>query len=121
GRAALPGTGGAAELKRLVGKRVARPFDPRRPWWEFHLVERYDGGSALVARIHHSYADGIALIGVMLSLTDPAADAPPEAAEASEAAAATGAANAGILAPLFEPVAGAASGALRRSGEAPEK
>jgi diacylglycerol O-acyltransferase len=77
-RTRLPGAGDAAALQRFVGKLVAQPFDPRRPWWEFHLVERYGSGSALVARIHHSYADGIALIGVMLSLTDdsPAARSP---------------------------------------------
>src|SRR5215475_10273770 len=120
-RATLPGTGGAAELQRFVGKLVARPFDPRWPWWEFHLVERYGGGSALVARIHHSYADGIALIGVMLSLTDPAADAPTEGAAASEAAAEMSTGNEGILAQLLEPVVGATSGALRLSGEALEK
>ena len=39
---------------------------------------RYDGGSALVARIHHSYADGIALVQVLLSLTDTAAATPDE-------------------------------------------
>jgi WS/DGAT/MGAT family acyltransferase len=33
-------------------------------------VESYEGGCALVARIHHSYADGIALVQVLLSLTD---------------------------------------------------
>ena len=37
------------------------------------------GDSALVARIHHSIADGIALIGVMLSLTDLDANAAPDA------------------------------------------
>ena len=37
------------------------------------------GDSALVARIHHSIADGIALIGVMLSLTDLDANAPTDA------------------------------------------
>src|SRR3546814_4182610 len=41
-----------------------------RPLWQFHLVERYQGCSALVARLHHSYADGIALVQVLLSLTD---------------------------------------------------
>ena len=45
--------------------------------WQFHLVENYDGGSALIARIHHSYADGIALVRVMLSMTDAGADGPP--------------------------------------------
>jgi WS/DGAT/MGAT family acyltransferase len=38
--------------------------------WQFHLVEAYEGGSAVVVRIHHCYADGIALIQVMLSMTD---------------------------------------------------
>jgi WS/DGAT/MGAT family acyltransferase len=45
-------------------------LDKHRPLWQFHLVESYQGGSALVARIHHSYADGIALVQVLLSLTD---------------------------------------------------
>jgi len=68
-RVRLPGRGGPDALKRLVGRLAPRPFDPRRPWWEFHLVENYGRGSAVVVRIHHSYADGIALIGVLLSLT----------------------------------------------------
>ena len=45
--------------------------------WQFHLVDNYEGGSALIARIHHSYADGIALVRVMLSMTDAAPDGPP--------------------------------------------
>lgn len=40
--------------------------------WQFHLVEDYQDGSAVILRIHHSYADGIALIHVLLALTDPA-------------------------------------------------
>jgi WS/DGAT/MGAT family acyltransferase len=45
-------------------------LDKTKPLWQFHLVEKYNGGSALVSRIHHSYADGIALVQVLLSLTD---------------------------------------------------
>lgn len=45
--------------------------------WQFHLVEDYGSGSVLVVRIHHCYADGIALIQVMLSMTDAAANGPP--------------------------------------------
>ena len=56
---------------------MATPLPPARPLWQFHLVERYDGGSALVVRIHHCYADGIALVRVMLSMTDAARDGPP--------------------------------------------
>jgi WS/DGAT/MGAT family acyltransferase len=38
--------------------------------WQFHLVGNYKGGSAVILRIHHCYADGIALIQVLLSMTD---------------------------------------------------
>lgn len=76
-RAALPGraTGSsAAEEKRALeaftGELASTPLDPGKPRWQFHLVEDYAGGSALVARIHHCYADGIALVQVLLSLTD---------------------------------------------------
>lgn len=69
-RTALPGRAGKRALERLVSQLASTPLDPGRPLWQFHLVERYDGGSALIARIHHSYADGIALVQVLLSLTD---------------------------------------------------
>ena len=68
--AALPGRGGKRALERFVSQLASSPLNHSRPLWQFHLVERYDGGSALVARIHHSYADGIALVQVLLSLTD---------------------------------------------------
>jgi len=57
-------------LERFVSQLSSSPLDKHRPLWQFHLVERYHGGSALVARLHHSYADGIALVQVLLSLTD---------------------------------------------------
>lgn len=62
-------------LERFVSQLASSPLDKHRPLWQFHLVERYDGGSALVARLHHSYADGIALVQVLLSLTDTDRDA----------------------------------------------
>jgi WS/DGAT/MGAT family acyltransferase len=47
--------------------------------WQFYLVEDYEGGAAIVSRIHHAIADGISLIGVMLSMTDDVGpmDPPP--------------------------------------------
>ena len=69
--AALPGRGDKRALERFVSQLASSPLNHDRPLWQFHLVERFDGGgSALVARIHHSYADGIALVQVLLSLTD---------------------------------------------------
>ena len=60
-----------AVLKARVGELAMQPLDPEHPLWQFQLVEDVgDGSSALIARIHHCIADGIALIGVMLSITD---------------------------------------------------
>ncbi len=71
---ALPGRGDPRSekraLERFVSQMASSPLDKTKPLWQFHLVEKYGGGSAVVARIHHSYADGIALVQVLLSLTD---------------------------------------------------
>src|SRR5688572_1614090 len=67
---ALPGRGGKRELERFVSQQASTPLDKTKPLWQFHLVEKYGGGSALVTRIHHCYADGMALVQVMLSMTD---------------------------------------------------
>lgn len=72
----LPFPGGTPELQHFVAELASTPLNPHRPLWEFNVVEMETGDSALVARIHHSIADGIALIGVMHSLTDGCADAP---------------------------------------------
>jgi diacylglycerol O-acyltransferase len=45
--------------------------------WQFHLVEHYKGGSAMMVRIHHCIADGIALIQVTQSLVDGGTPPPP--------------------------------------------
>lgn len=74
---ALPGKAGKRELEALVSRLIATPLDSARPMWQFHVVEKYDGGSAIIMRIHHCYADGIALVRVMLSMTDAARDGPP--------------------------------------------
>lgn len=69
-RAILPGAGGQAELEHFVADLASTPLNPSRPLWEMHLVDTTIGGQALVTRIHHSIADGIALVGVLLSMAD---------------------------------------------------
>jgi diacylglycerol O-acyltransferase len=69
-RVTMPKGAGDAELEAMVSKLVSKPPDADSPLWHFHLVDNYRGGSALVLRIHHCYADGIALIQVLLSMTD---------------------------------------------------
>lgn len=68
-RVKLAGKGGKRELEALVSRLASTPLDFSRPLWDFTLVENFQGGSALISRIHHCYADGIALIQVLLSLT----------------------------------------------------
>ena len=77
-------------LQRLCGELATTPLDPARPLWQFHLIETYEGGSAMIARVHHCIGDGIALISVMMSITDGGADPPrrrrkPKADDAPEA------------------------------------
>ncbi len=67
---ALPGKADKQALERFVSLLASTPLDQTKPLWQFHLVDKYDGGSALVMRIHHCYADGIALVQVLLSMTD---------------------------------------------------
>ena len=73
----LPSPAGDAELQSLASRLIATPLSHERPIWQFHLVANFRGGSAIVIRIHHCYADGIALVRVMLSLMDASADGPP--------------------------------------------
>lgn len=61
---------GDAEMQEYVADLATQPLDPERPLWQFQLVENYKGKDALVTRIHHCIGDGIALVAVMLSLTD---------------------------------------------------
>jgi len=65
-----------AALQSLCGTLATTALDHAHPLWQFHLVEDYEGGSAVIARIHHCIGDGIALISVMMSITDGGADPP---------------------------------------------
>ncbi len=67
-----------ARLQALCGELATAPLDPARPLWQFHLIDDYEGGSALVVRIHHCIADGIALISVMMAITDGGIDPPKQ-------------------------------------------
>src|SRR5580765_7914476 len=63
-------------LQARVAELAATPLDPDRPLWQFRLIEAYDGGSAMIARVHHCIGDGIALISVMMTITDGGSDPP---------------------------------------------
>jgi diacylglycerol O-acyltransferase len=67
-RAWLPPPGDEAALQEVVSGLLSTSLDLSRPLWQFHLVEAYGGGCALVGRVHHSLADGPALIQVLCTL-----------------------------------------------------
>src|SRR6266702_1844640 len=50
-RVRLRGAAGKFELETLVSDLMATPLDPSKPMWQFHLVEGYEGGSAVVVRV----------------------------------------------------------------------
>lgn len=75
-RVRLPGAGGKPALQRLVAELASLAMDEAHPLWQIHIVEAYEGGTAIIWRSHHALADGMALVQVLLSLTDDHADAP---------------------------------------------
>jgi diacylglycerol O-acyltransferase / wax synthase len=107
----LPAPADQEALQALVSELLGRAFDPERPPWQFYFVPEYEGGCAIVGRIHHCIGDGLALIYVMLRLSDEALVEPgaPEAPPETEAfrASANG---------IGRLVAGAASAAVRVPG-----
>ncbi|MCG8669621.1 MAG: wax ester/triacylglycerol synthase family O-acyltransferase [Pseudomonadales bacterium] len=54
-----------------VNHLTEQPLEMTRPLWQMDVFEGLNGGSALVIRIHHCIADGIALVRVLLSMTQP--------------------------------------------------
>ena len=67
---ALPAPGNDRALRELVGDLMSAPLDRTKPLWHMYLVDGYGRGAAIVTRIHHSVADGIALARVMMLMTD---------------------------------------------------
>ena len=85
-RVQLPAPGDRDALQAFVADQMATPLDRSQPLWQFHLVDGYGEGAALVGRIHHCIADGIALARVVFSLTDESPDAgiaPPDEGDGS--------------------------------------
>ena len=71
----LPAPGGTEALQQVVGDLMATPLDRSKPLWDVYLIDGYGTGCALMTRMHHCIADGIALARVMLTLTDTSATA----------------------------------------------
>ena len=74
-RVTLPEPGDEAALQHLAGQLMSVPLDRRRPLWQFTFVDQYGAGTAIIGRLHHCIADGLALVQVLLSMTDATPDA----------------------------------------------
>ncbi|MBS1965183.1 MAG: wax ester/triacylglycerol synthase family O-acyltransferase [Chloroflexi bacterium SZAS-1] len=84
-RIALPAPHDQAALQELVSDMMSTPIDFTKSPWQYHLIENYNGGCVLLGRLHHCIADGIALIRVLLAMTDESPDAPwPSATDSHE-------------------------------------
>ena len=75
-RIALPAPGDRAALEDIVSDLMSNPLDFSRPPWKFIIIENYGEGCAIMGRLHHCLADGMALVAVLLAMTDFTPDAP---------------------------------------------
>ena len=74
-RVTLAAPGDEAALQQLVGELLGEPLDRQHPLWQFIVVDHYGAGSAVIGRLHHCIADGLALVQVLLSMMDPTPNA----------------------------------------------
>ncbi len=72
--ATLPSPGDKAALQDTASLLASTQLDPTRPLWQLHLIEQYGEGCALICRLHHCIGDGLALVHVLLSLTETEPD-----------------------------------------------
>ena len=71
-RARVPAPGGRRELDRVIGEIASTPLDRGHPLWEFHFAEGMaDHRFALIGKVHHALADGIASANLLGRIMDP--------------------------------------------------
>ncbi len=62
----LPAPGGRRELDDAIGEIAGTPLDRSRPLWEMYFVEGLANGRiAVVNKIHHALADGVAAANLL--------------------------------------------------------
>lgn len=103
-------------LQARLAELAMQPLDRRYPLWEYRLVEHFDGGSALIVRIHHCIADGLALISVIQSMVDGGLE-PPKRRPKPAALSGLEAAEAWMSHTLIEPLTVAAVKTLEAAGD----
>jgi WS/DGAT/MGAT family acyltransferase len=72
-RLALPHPGGDAELFQMIATVMERRLDRERPLWECYIIEGLsDDRWAVLTKIHHCIADGIATTQMLAKFGDDA-------------------------------------------------
>jgi diacylglycerol O-acyltransferase / wax synthase len=70
-RVQVPSPGGRRELDELIGQIASTPLDRSRPLWEFHFAEGMaQDRFALIGKVHHTLADGVASANLLARLMD---------------------------------------------------
>jgi diacylglycerol O-acyltransferase / wax synthase len=74
-RLALPRPGGDAELFETIATVMERRLDRERPLWECYIIEGLsDNRWAVLTKIHHCIADGIATAQMLATFSDGPGD-----------------------------------------------
>ncbi|BBY18903.1 WS/DGAT/MGAT family O-acyltransferase [Mycolicibacterium litorale] len=108
-RVAAPG--GRRELDGLIGEIAGTPLDRTRPLWELYYAEGLaDGRIAVIGKVHHALADGVASANLMARAMEWP-DAGPGDSETGQVAHARPS--------TLELVGGAARDHVRKLGELP--
>lgn len=79
-RADVSSASTVAAVLRRAETVATSPFDLDRPLWQMQILTGRDGGTALLVKLHHSFADGMGLVKMAAELFDferrPASPAP---------------------------------------------
>lgn len=71
-RVAVKAPGGEPELEDLAGHLFSEVMNRAKPLWEIYVVEGMaEGRGALIVKVHHALADGIAGASLLRILLDP--------------------------------------------------
>ena len=68
----LDAPGGQAQLEALAGRILSHVMDRRKPLWDIHVIDGLENGrGAMLVRVHHALADGIAGASLLKIILDP--------------------------------------------------
>jgi len=64
--------GDQEQMEALASRILTQVMDRRKPLWDIHVIDGLRGGrGAIIARVHHALADGVAGASLMKIMLDP--------------------------------------------------